>query len=85
MHDDALVRMANQIADFFRNKPEADAVAGTASHINKFWDPRMRTKFIAHLAAGGEGLNPIALKAGAQIRPPQAFTPAPLGAQAKPA
>jgi formate dehydrogenase subunit delta len=76
MHDDstALVRMANQIADFFRNKPEEEAVAAAASHINKFWDPRMRTKMIAHLAGGGgEDLNPIALKAAQRIRAPRAF------------
>ena len=63
MHDDGLVRMANQIADFFRLKPEDQAVAGAADHIKKFWDPRMKVKMAAHLAHGGEGLNPLALKA----------------------
>jgi len=36
---DTLVRMANQIADFFKIQSENDAVAGTADHIKKFWDP----------------------------------------------
>ena len=60
---DTLVRMANQIADFFHIQPEQEAVTGTADHIKKFWDPRMRTMMAAHLAQGGAGLNPIALKA----------------------
>ena len=37
-----LVRMANQIATFFKSQPEAERVPGIATHINKFWEPRMR-------------------------------------------
>jgi hypothetical protein len=48
---DTLVRMANQIADFFRIQPEGEAVSGTADHIRRFWDPRMRSK-MAHRAQG---------------------------------
>ncbi|HEY4265301.1 MAG TPA: formate dehydrogenase subunit delta [Micropepsaceae bacterium] len=59
--------MANQIADFFRLKPEDQAVAGAADHIRKFWDPHMRAKMAEHLAHGGEGLNLIALKAVQQV------------------
>ncbi len=60
---DTLVRMANQIADFFKIQSADLAVAGTADHIRKFWDPRMRAKMTQHLDHGGAGLNPIALKA----------------------
>ena len=58
-----LVRMANQISDFFRLQPEGEAVAATADHIRRFWDPRMRAKMAEYLAHGGAGLNPIAQKA----------------------
>jgi len=58
-----IVRMANQIATFFKSTGEAQAVAGTQDHIAKFWDPRMRARLQAHLANGGAGLNPIARKA----------------------
>ena len=58
-----LVYMANQIANAFRTQPEVAAVAATADHIAKFWDPRMRTMIAAHLEAGGEGLNAIARQA----------------------
>lgn len=63
MNNDRLISMANQIADFFQSYPEAEAVEGVAIHIQKFWDPRMRQGIFAHLAAGGAGLKPIALKA----------------------
>ena len=65
MHDNSghLVKMANDISNFFRIRPEEQAVAGTANHIKRFWDPRMRAKMAEHLAHGGEGLTPIALKA----------------------
>jgi formate dehydrogenase subunit delta len=59
-----IVRMANQIADFFAAYPHDTAVKETATHIRSFWDPRMRKELSAHLAAGGEGLKPIALEAG---------------------
>jgi formate dehydrogenase subunit delta len=75
---ETLVRMANQIADFFRIQPENQAVAGTADHIRKFWDPRMRAMMAQHLAHGGAGLNPIALKAVEQVcKPPAAAGAAP--------
>ncbi len=41
-----LVKMASHdIEDFFRTEPErADAVAGVANHLQRFWDPRMRRR-----------------------------------------
>ena len=71
---DTLVRMANQIADFFEIQSADLAVAGTADHIRKFWDPRMRAMMTQHLAHGGAGLNPIALKATQQVCQPAAKT-----------
>jgi formate dehydrogenase subunit delta len=56
---DKLVYMANQIAKFFESQGQEQAVAGTADHIQKFWDPRMRAEIFAHLQAGGAGLDPV--------------------------
>jgi formate dehydrogenase subunit delta len=56
--DNKLVYMANQIGKFFASLGEEQAVAGTAEHIQKFWNPRMRTAIFAHLAEGGAGLDP---------------------------
>lgn len=58
-----IVRMANQIVDFFAAYPHETAVRETATHIRSFWDPRMRTELFEIVARGGEGLKPIALEA----------------------
>ena len=55
---DRLVYMANQIGAFFNSQGHDKAVPGIAEHIRKFWDPRMRTMILAHLDAGGTGLEP---------------------------
>jgi formate dehydrogenase subunit delta len=60
---DKLVYMANQISKFFASQGETVAVSGTAEHLKKFWDPRMRAAILHHLAAGGRGLDPIARQA----------------------
>ena len=53
-----LVYMANQIGKAFRLQGQAAATAAVEDHLRRFWDPRMRTEITAHLAAGGEGLDP---------------------------
>jgi formate dehydrogenase subunit delta len=61
--DTKLVYNANQIAKFFHHRPEAQAVADTADHLKKYWDPRMRAKIIALLKKGGDDFDPIVRKA----------------------
>ncbi len=78
MSVDRLVQMANDIGHFFAAEPKrADAVAGIAGHIQRFWDPRMRRQIAAHLAAGGEGLDDLSREAIASLKPPQAPPPPP--------
>jgi formate dehydrogenase subunit delta len=60
---DKLIYMANQIGKFFTSQGHDQAAAGTADHIKKFWDPRMRTTILAHLHAGGQGLDPVVRQA----------------------
>ena len=55
--------MANQIAKNLAIQGEERAITGTANHISKFWDPRMRTAIAAHVSTGGRGLHPLAKKA----------------------
>lgn len=71
MNDQDLVRMANQIADYYRAYPEEEAVTGIAAHIRSFWDPRMRDGLASHLAGGGRGLSPLALAAARSLLVPQ--------------
>lgn len=71
-----LVDMLNRIADFYAAMPDPDqACADVASHVKRFWEPRMRTDLYAWLDAGrpadGEGapaLRPLAERALATHR-----------------
>lgn len=63
MSPEKLVYMANQIGKFFVSQGGDAAVAGTAEHIRKFWDPRMRDAIFRHLDAGGDGLDAIPRRA----------------------
>jgi formate dehydrogenase subunit delta len=65
-----LVMMVNQIARAFAPEGEARAVPQIADHIEKFWDPRMRANISAHLATGGAGLDPLAMKALESLESP---------------
>lgn len=64
-HDNmsTLVRMANDISNFFRSQGEERAIAGIANHVRLFWEPRMKKQIFEHLDKGGEGLKPLTLKA----------------------
>ena len=46
METATLVRMANQIAGYFKVYPEEEAVAEITKHLKSFWDPRMRLRLI---------------------------------------
>lgn len=59
MKPEKLTMMANQIGAFFKGQGEADAPAAIADHLKKFWDPGMRKDIVAHLDAGGAGLDPL--------------------------
>jgi formate dehydrogenase subunit delta len=78
-----LVEMANQIGAFYRSFPNhAEGLKGTAMHIRRSWEPRMRRALLAHIdSTGGEGLDPIVLEAIAayrtEITPPPLTQPTP--------
>ena len=61
--EDKLVRMANQIAQFFKSQPHDAAVAGIVDHLRSFWTPKMRRQIADHAAAGGVGLEPLTREA----------------------
>jgi formate dehydrogenase subunit delta len=72
MEDDDIVRMANQIAQFFAAYPEEDAIEGVRDHMVKFWPPSMRKDLL--VAANGlvpleTPLHPLVLKAASLLRP----------------
>jgi formate dehydrogenase subunit delta len=59
-----LVKMANQIGQFFEAEADqAQAMRDIASHLKRFWDPRMREAIVSYVASGGTELLPIVMKA----------------------
>jgi formate dehydrogenase subunit delta len=68
MNIEHLVRMANDIADFFAAEPsEEEAVRGVLNHFTRYWEARMRAQIVEHYHAGGEGLSEIARAAVARL------------------
>ncbi|NBA96919.1 hypothetical protein GUY40_18570 [Pseudomonas sp. R5(2019)] len=48
MSTDNLIKMANQIAQYFASEPESEqAVLGVRQHLQSFWTPAMRSELMA--------------------------------------
>lgn len=65
---DRLITMANQIGDFFAPYPPKRAREGLRNHLRTYWDPRMRDALLAHIDAGGDGLDSPVIEAAQQLR-----------------
>ncbi|MBG1232245.1 formate dehydrogenase subunit delta [Aestuariivirga litoralis] len=70
MEQQDMIRMANQIASFFRGYGTDEAKKEISSHLNNFWEPRMREQFFKHLDSGGAGFDPLVLEAAKLVRKP---------------
>ena len=72
MHYDTtkLIRMAKQMADFFRSQPDEPPAQAVAAHINENWSPQMRKDFLDLIRAGAEA-DPIVRDAAEFVRLPQ--------------
>jgi formate dehydrogenase subunit delta len=66
MSPEKMVRMANQIATFFKTQPKEDAPARVAEHLQDYWDPSMRAQLRDYVEAGGEGLDDVVMRAARQ-------------------
>jgi hypothetical protein len=63
MHAELLVRMINQIADFYGAGAEPEVAAKeTLSHVKRMWADRMRLQMV-EIGAADPGLGPIARRA----------------------
>ncbi len=66
-----IIRMANQIAQFFAPYPESDAVQGICDHFSKFWTVAMRRDLLTILQETPSGdaatLHPLAVSAGRML------------------
>ncbi len=61
MNIDNLLKMANQIGQFFESQPDREqALMDISTHLTNFWAPAMRRELIAHLEKSSEsGLSNI--------------------------
>jgi formate dehydrogenase subunit delta len=62
--------MANQIATFFLSQPQNVRVDGVATHINKFWETRMRRRFFDMIVEPDSGFLPLVIEASGKIKRP---------------
>lgn len=63
MASDKIVRMANQIAGFFRTQPGSDQAERVAAHLKDFWGPEMRDDLKACAKAHDADLDDLVRRA----------------------
>jgi formate dehydrogenase subunit delta len=70
MNVQLLVSMANDISNFFASEPDEQAAVDlVATHLKKYWEPRMRQQIRSYVSEGGAGLSSIALQAVKSLNP----------------
>jgi formate dehydrogenase subunit delta len=63
-----LVKMINEISAFWEGEAGAEnAPKAVATHLQRYWDPRMRREIVAHYRAGAGGLCDTARRAVAVL------------------
>ncbi|PIV14720.1 MAG: formate dehydrogenase [Gallionellales bacterium CG03_land_8_20_14_0_80_55_15] len=65
----SLIKMANQIADFFAAMPcREQAVQDMAAHIRRSWEARMLRDLLQHIEKNGDSdLSPLAREVFAKL------------------
>ena len=80
MNIDLLIKMTNEIGEFFAGTTDADAAArDVANHLKRYWEPRMREQMLKYYQErSGAGLTELAknavglLYAASKAAPPAA-------------
>jgi formate dehydrogenase subunit delta len=69
MNIDLLIKMTNEIGDFFVGTTDAQQAAhDVANHLRRFWDPRMRRQMLSYYEQRqGAGLSDVARNAVALL------------------
>jgi formate dehydrogenase subunit delta len=71
MKIERLIKMANDIGDFFNAESNKEVAAeGVTKHILRSWDPRMRRDIIAYCQQDGTALSELARKAVSRLEQP---------------
>ncbi|HUL48205.1 MAG TPA: formate dehydrogenase subunit delta [Steroidobacteraceae bacterium] len=65
MNIDLLIKMANEIGDFFTGaSPPEQAAKDVATHLRRYWEPRMRKQMLDYFEQRhGAGLSDVAKEA----------------------
>lgn len=68
MAPEKMVRMANQIATFFKTQPGTDQPDKVAAHLRDFWEPGMRQRLKDYIVANNSAeLDDIVVQAAKQL------------------
>ena len=68
MKTERLIKMANDIGDFFNAESNKEIAAeGIKKHILRSWDPRMRQAIIAYCKEDGTALSDLARTAVSRL------------------
>ncbi|MEQ1636021.1 MAG: formate dehydrogenase subunit delta [Methylococcales bacterium] len=68
MHIERLIKMANDIGNFFNAETDKELAAeGVRKHLLRSWDPRMRRAIIAYCQQDGTALSDLARTAVSRL------------------
>ncbi|MGB3763197.1 MAG: formate dehydrogenase subunit delta [Ornithinimicrobium sp.] len=56
------IRMSHDIARHLKHLPSDEAAEQVATHLRKFWEPRMRSALIARVRDGDERIDPLVVR-----------------------
>jgi formate dehydrogenase subunit delta len=69
MHIERLIKMANDISNFFAAEPDKEtAINGVKLHIQRSWETRMRSAIIDYVQTDGAGLSDLAKEAVSRLQ-----------------
>ena len=62
-----VVRLGHDLVGNFEALPPERAAVEIATHIRKFWEPRMRHELLAHIRWGDTSLHPLLVRAAEDL------------------
>ena len=62
-----VVRLGHDLVRNFEALPADTAASEIATHIRKFWEPRMRQELLARIRWGDTGLHPLLVAAAGDL------------------
>ena len=65
--ESAVVRLGHDLVRNFEVLAPEEAAMEIATHIRKFWDPRMRQELLARVRWGDTGLHPLLVRAAEDL------------------